>query len=130
MSRRTTTTRRSPGRVLSSHAFVNTRKGAAFLEGPADRAAASIVADGGVLRIFEDYGPYEHVSRLQGTPGADASTLVSDALGAVGLVDAKNRETVMEAVFEALRVDLCTAYLVGVAVGRRLGPQSFKSGRR
>lgn len=114
--------------VRSSAEFVDMRRGIAVLEGPADRAAAKILAGAGVLRVFEDDGANDQVLALQGTKGDDASSLVEHALDTVGLVDPSEREIVMEAAYEALRVDFCTSYLIGVAVGRRLGPQSFTAG--
>lgn len=118
--------KKQPGRVRSSDEFCGLRGAAAFLEGPADSAAAAIVAGAGVLDVFANDGANDQITALQGTHHEDASTLVQQALEAIGLVDAAKCEIVMEAAFEALRVDFCTSYLVGVAVGRRLGPQSFK----
>jgi hypothetical protein len=101
---------------------------ARLLEGVVDRAAVAFMAHGSVLRIRYDAdgapNVLDTVARIEGDEafGQFMEVLYSDLTHAL-TSDERNR--VERAALHAITLRTATAYLFGLAMGRRLGPPSL-----
>lgn len=113
-------------KALDPHTFAqgNVAATARFLEGPAEQAAARIVAEHGVLNIYAGEGASDRIEETQG-PSELYAIFTAELERHAPHLPKTALEAIQSAAHEYGSLTLCTAYLVGVAVGRRIGPQSF-----
>jgi hypothetical protein len=109
----------------------------AFLEQEAEPAAQRLLCRASPIDFHADGGPYDAALHLIApTTRRDGSDLITEELNAQGIAykiwgDGDTAaERLGAAIFDALAMQAISSYFLGLAVGRRLGPQRFTETER
>lgn len=97
-----------------------------LLEGQLDAAAVKLICDGGVLSLHREGGVPDAIQKLEARYAFTEFERIKDTMHLTSLED----EELGNAVYGAAAQREELAYLLGVAVGRRLGARPFRAGAR
>jgi hypothetical protein len=121
----------APSDSYEKHILAYARSRCAIIDGDADREALRLLSSVGLFSATDPSKFFEALRRVRGVAAtSDDDRLVAARERVERTASSKTRRKALddldEITYEILEGSMDAAYLLGVAMGRRLGPQSLR----